>query len=128
MSKRLPQLLKEPETYKAACLLSGMVCGLGYDLYATVAMSAPDSPVLACQAWNLTGDAFTTHPGEKPWISEMYGYSYGCSSADVWHKTDQSGMLYPGYTPAGLAGASPLPAPPPACAIGALSLYFPVWP
>ena len=23
------------------------------------------------QAWNLTGDAFTKGPGEKPWISEM---------------------------------------------------------
>ncbi|KAK9809464.1 hypothetical protein WJX73_010859 [Symbiochloris irregularis] len=50
-------------------------------------------------AWNLTGDAFTHHPGEKPWISEMYGYSFGCSAADVWHHTDASSMLYPGYVP-----------------------------
>lgn len=65
------------------------------------------SQCLPVQAWNLTGDAFTHKPGEKPWISEMYGYSYGCSAADVWHKTDQSAMLYPGYTPGGLQGSQP---------------------
>ena len=47
------------------------------------------------QAWNLTGDAFTPNPGDKPWISEMYGYSFGCSSNNVWHRTDESAMLYP---------------------------------
>lgn len=58
------------------------------------------------QAWNLTGDAFTHNPGEKPWISEMYGYSFGCSAADVWHKTDHSSMLYPGYSPSSIKGAA----------------------
>ena len=49
------------------------------------------------QAWNLTGDAFTKGPGDKPWISEMYGYSYGTAAADVWHKVIQSAHMYPGY-------------------------------
>ncbi|KAK9863378.1 hypothetical protein WJX84_005251 [Apatococcus fuscideae] len=48
-------------------------------------------------AWNLTGDAFTKNPGDKPWISEMYGYSYGTAAADVWHKVIQSAHMYPGY-------------------------------
>lgn len=50
------------------------------------------------QAWNLTGDAFTHHPGDKPWISEMYGYSFGTAAANVWHKVNYEAMLYPGYT------------------------------
>ena len=51
----------------------------------------------ALQAWNLTGDSYSVNPGDKPWISEMYGYSFGCAMADVWHKVDYSAMLYPGY-------------------------------
>ncbi|KAK9819905.1 hypothetical protein WJX72_003823 [[Myrmecia] bisecta] len=51
-------------------------------------------------AWNLTGDHYSIHPGDKPWISEMYGYSYGTAHAGVWHKVDYSAMIYPGdYTP-----------------------------
>lgn len=49
-------------------------------------------------AWNLTGDDFAKKPGDKPWISEMYGYSFGCAKADVWHITHGEHMLYPGYT------------------------------
>ena len=49
------------------------------------------------QAWNTTGDSYSIHPGDKPWISEMYGYSYACASADVWHKVDFTAMLYPSY-------------------------------
>ena len=60
------------------------------------------------QAWNLTGDAFTLHPGDKPWISEMYGYSFGCSSQNVWHRTSETGMLYPGYMPQGIDGVPQL--------------------
>jgi hypothetical protein len=37
-------------------------------------------------AWKLSGDAYATKPGDKPWISEMYGYSFACAKADVWHK------------------------------------------
>ena len=32
----------------------------------------------------------------------MYGYSFGCSAADVWHKTDHHSMLYPGYVPSSI--------------------------
>ena len=53
--------------------------------------------LVVVQAWNLTGDAFTKNPGDKPWISEMYGYSYGTAAADVWHKVIQSAHMYPGY-------------------------------
>ena len=49
-------------------------------------------------AWELSGDAYTKNPGDKPWISEMYGYSYGCAKADVWHICHPSAMLYPGYS------------------------------
>ena len=27
----------------------------------------------------------------------MYGYSFGCAKADVWHITHSEHMLYPGY-------------------------------
>lgn len=40
-------------------------------------------------------------PGRKPWISEMYGYSFGCSSSNVWHHVDYAAMLYPTYKPVG---------------------------
>ncbi|KAK9905110.1 hypothetical protein WJX75_009783 [Coccomyxa subellipsoidea] len=55
------------------------------------------------EAWNTSGDAYTKHPGEKPWIAEMYGYSFGAAAADVWHKTDYTAMLYPSYMPYTLA-------------------------
>lgn len=48
-------------------------------------------------AWKLTGDQYSKTPGDKPWISEMYGYSFACAKADVWHKTPEGMMLYPGY-------------------------------
>jgi len=48
-------------------------------------------------AWELTGDAYSTHPGDKPWISEMYGYSFGAAKANVWHTVNHNAMLYPGY-------------------------------
>lgn len=48
-------------------------------------------------AWELTGDAYSIHPGDKPWISEMYGYSFACSKSNVWHICHRSAMLYPGY-------------------------------
>ena len=53
------------------------------------------------QAWQLSGDAYATHPGDKPWISEMYGYSFGAAKADVWHKYHTTAMIYPGYLPIG---------------------------
>jgi hypothetical protein len=53
------------------------------------------------EAWHLSGDSYSTHAGDKPWISEMYGYAFGASKANVWHKWDQTSMLYPGYNPSG---------------------------
>jgi hypothetical protein len=48
-------------------------------------------------AWELSGDAYSKKPGDKPWISEMYGYSFACATADVWHTCPKGMMLYPGY-------------------------------
>eukprot|EP01025_Chloroclados_australasicus_P052133 TRINITY_DN6067_c1_g1_i1.p1 TRINITY_DN6067_c1_g1~~TRINITY_DN6067_c1_g1_i1.p1 ORF type:complete len:651 (-),score=58.20 TRINITY_DN6067_c1_g1_i1:656-2545(-) len=50
-------------------------------------------------AWNETGDAYSIHPGDKPWISEMYGYVFAAANNDIWHKPDRTSMLYPEYTP-----------------------------
>lgn len=47
-------------------------------------------------AWNLTGDVYAS-PDIPPWIAEMYGYSFGCSKAGVWHIADHTFQLYPGY-------------------------------
>ncbi|KAL4421895.1 hypothetical protein ABPG77_003697 [Micractinium sp. CCAP 211/92] len=44
-----------------------------------------------------TGDEYAKHPGQKPWISEMYGYSFGAAKAGVWHRVDYHAQLYPGY-------------------------------
>lgn len=48
-------------------------------------------------AWRLSGDQYATQPGDKPWISEMYGYAYGCAKADVWHIAARTAMEYPEY-------------------------------
>ena len=58
---------------------------------------------MCLQAWRLSGDAYAVHPGDKPWISEMYGYSFGAAKADVWHKYHTTAMIYPGYLPIGAA-------------------------
>lgn len=49
----------------------------------------------------MTGDVYSKNPGDKPWISEMYGYSFGAAKAGVWHKSEVESMLYPGYQPVG---------------------------
>ncbi len=54
------------------------------------------------QAWRLSGDQYAIHPGDKPWISEMYGYSYGAAKADVWHIAAHGAMEYPEYELAGV--------------------------
>lgn len=56
---------------------------------------------VAWQAWRLAGDIFATKAGDKPWISEMYGYSFGAAKADVWHRYDSTAMLYPSYFSSG---------------------------
>ena len=37
-------------------------------------------------AWRFSGDIFAKKPGDKPWIAEMYGYSFGAAAANVWHQ------------------------------------------
>ena len=51
------------------------------------------------QAWHLSGDVYSTKAGIKPWISEMYGYSFAAAKHGMWHQTDQLSMQYPGYMP-----------------------------
>lgn len=58
------------------------------------------------QAWHLSGDQYV-EKGGKPWISEMYGYSFGAAKANVWHKWDKRTMHYPTYEPYGKAGVGP---------------------
>eukprot|EP00195_Chlamydomonas_chlamydogama_P017790 CAMPEP_0202892052 /NCGR_PEP_ID=MMETSP1392-20130828/1901_1 /ASSEMBLY_ACC=CAM_ASM_000868 /TAXON_ID=225041 /ORGANISM="Chlamydomonas chlamydogama, Strain SAG 11-48b" /LENGTH=613 /DNA_ID=CAMNT_0049575927 /DNA_START=352 /DNA_END=2193 /DNA_ORIENTATION=- len=53
-------------------------------------------------AYKYSGDVYAIHPGDKPWISEMYGYAYGAAKADVWHKWDTYSMIYPEYEPHGI--------------------------
>lgn len=40
---------------------------------------------------------FATHKGDKPWISEMYGYIFAAAQHGMWHRVDRVSMLYPGY-------------------------------
>jgi len=52
-------------------------------------------------AWRDTGDVYVSKGG-KPWISEMYGYTFGCAKAGVWHTANYTLMIYPEYLPAGI--------------------------
>ncbi|CAD7697177.1 unnamed protein product [Ostreobium quekettii] len=47
-------------------------------------------------AWRLTGDSYAKE-GEKPWISEMYGYAFAAARSGVWHKLDTEVQAYPSY-------------------------------
>lgn len=49
----------------------------------------------------MSGDVYAIHPGDKPWISEMYGYAFAAARANVWHKWDTFSMIYPEYEPRG---------------------------
>jgi hypothetical protein len=51
------------------------------------------------QAWRLSGDVYAVHPGDKPWISEMYGYIFSAAKHNMWHQILRTAMLYPGYYP-----------------------------
>eukprot|EP01026_Neomeris_dumetosa_P046542 TRINITY_DN39642_c1_g1_i4.p1 TRINITY_DN39642_c1_g1~~TRINITY_DN39642_c1_g1_i4.p1 ORF type:complete len:400 (-),score=44.28 TRINITY_DN39642_c1_g1_i4:273-1445(-) len=42
---------------------------------------------------------YSPRPGDKPWISEMYGYVFAAANNDIWHKPDRTSMLYPEYQP-----------------------------
>jgi hypothetical protein len=56
-------------------------------------------------AWKLSGDQYATKPGDKPWISEMYGYSFACAKADVWHKVRRMYVFVVGWLSLGGAPA-----------------------
>lgn len=56
-------------------------------------------------AWKLSGDQYATKPGDKPWISEMYGYSFACAKADVWHKVRRMYVFVVGWMSLGGAPA-----------------------
>ncbi len=46
-----------------------------------------------------TGDEYITERGPRPWISEMYGFVFGCAKAGIRHNIMSSIQLYAGYTP-----------------------------
>lgn len=49
------------------------------------------------EAWRLAGDQYVKGPGDKPWISEMYGYAFAAAKSNVWHRWDLVTMTYPKY-------------------------------
>jgi len=56
-------------------------------------------PALPClQAYKDSGDT-ASKKGDRIWIAEMYGYSFGAAKTNVWHKWHEDFMLYPSYTP-----------------------------
>ena len=46
------------------------------------------------QAWRLTNDLLV-EPGGRPWISEMYGFSFGSAKAGVTYEWRRTAMIYP---------------------------------
>ena len=50
--------------------------------------------------WANTGDVFNQNGAlGPPWISEMYGYVFGCAHVNLSHTISNDFMLYPGYNP-----------------------------
>ena len=43
------------------------------------------------EVWNYTGDSYVSLERPQPWISEMYGYAFGCAMAKVGGKRALSG-------------------------------------
>lgn len=46
-----------------------------------------------------TGDVYITEDAPRPWISEMYGFIFGCGISGLTHNVMPSTQLYAGYTP-----------------------------
>lgn len=63
--------------------------------YTEAVRTAPDGR----NFWFRLGDAYVTEEHPRPWISEMYGYSFGSAAAGVDHMVDHMMMLYPTYPP-----------------------------
>lgn len=55
------------------------------------------------EAYRLCGDS-SVKKGERPWISEMYGYVFAAANNSVWHNWDTTVMRYPGYATEGEYG------------------------
>lgn len=47
-------------------------------------------------AWKYSGDSFSKK-GEKPWISEMYGWVFGMAQLGIKHVIDPTMQIYAGY-------------------------------
>ncbi len=56
------------------------------------------------EAWQLVGEP-GLQPGARPWISEMYGWSFAAAALDIWHRAEGGIMIYPGYHPHGACRA-----------------------
>ena len=57
------------------------------------------------QAWRLTNDLLV-EPGGRPWIAEMYGFSFGAASAGVAFHWNRTAMIYPRDYPEGVPDGS----------------------
>jgi len=55
------------------------------------------------QAWRLTNDLLV-EPGGRPWIAEMYGFSFGAASAGIAFHWNRTAMIYPRDYPEGARG------------------------
>eukprot|EP00775_Hariotina_reticulata_P011815 gene11815-11959_t len=51
------------------------------------------------EAYKDSGDTAATKPGDRIWIAEMYGYTFGAANLGIWHRWSPDFMLYPSYTP-----------------------------
>lgn len=75
------------------------MCHLTRTLHLGIYQQACSKADVFAQAWHLSGDVYSTRAGMKPWISEMYGYSFAAAKHDMWHTIDRVSMMYPGYLP-----------------------------
>lgn len=79
----------------------GVICGVDDGDRVTTAPT-PAVPLIinAVQAWRFSGDGVSVK-GDRPWISEMYGYVYAAANNSLWHTWDKTVMKYPTYTTMG---------------------------
>eukprot|EP00798_Chlamydomonas_sp_ICE-L_P009971 gene9972-7848_t len=50
-------------------------------------------------AYKYSGDVYAVHPGDKPWISEMYGYAFGAAKANAYKYSGDVYAVHPGDKP-----------------------------
>lgn len=83
--------------------MAGVICDWRSTPQHIKACRAVHDMVLSCacgavQAYKDSGDT-ASKKGDRIWIAEMYGYSFGAAKTNVWHKWHHDFMLYPSYTP-----------------------------